>query len=86
MKLTQTEVAERLNVQRQAISRWENGKTMPLSAEWYQIGQIYGVSLDYLVYGVRTMPVSRHGVLGEVFREKGPPVGPKADLKASCLP
>lgn len=49
--LSQAEAAERLNVSRQAISRWETGTGMPTLDNLIQMGRLYQVSLDELVYG-----------------------------------
>lgn len=49
--LSQAEAAERLNVSRQAISRWETGTGMPTLDNLIQMGKLYQVSLDELVYG-----------------------------------
>lgn len=65
--LSQEAVAQDLSVLRQTVSAWECGSSSPSSAAWFKLGQMYGVSLDYLVYGVRTMPVSEYAVLGSVF-------------------
>lgn len=51
--LSQAEAAERLNVSRQAISRWETGAGMPTLDNLFQMGKLYQVSLDELIYGVR---------------------------------
>jgi transcriptional regulator with XRE-family HTH domain len=66
--LSQANVAQVLRCKRQTVSAWERGKAMPASREWYTLGPLYGVSLDYLVYGVRTIPVSRHAIMERVFR------------------
>lgn len=66
--LTQIQAATELGVDRRCVSSWENGKAMPMVDEWYKIGPLYGVSLDYLVYGVRTIPVSQSGIMGAIFR------------------
>ena len=49
--LSQAEAAERLNVSRQAISRWETGTGMPTLDNLIQMSKLYQVSLDELVYG-----------------------------------
>ena len=49
--LSQLEAAERLNVSRQAISRWETGVGTPSLDSLIQMSQLYGVSLNELVYG-----------------------------------
>ena len=47
--LTQLELAERLNVSRQAISRWEVGTAVPSTDNLKILGELYGVSVDYLL-------------------------------------
>lgn len=49
--LSQAEAAERLGVSRQAISRWETGAGIPALDNLMQLGTLYQVSLDALVYG-----------------------------------
>ena len=49
--LSQAEAAERLGVSRQAISRWETGAGIPTLDNLMQLGTLYQVSLDALVYG-----------------------------------
>jgi transcriptional regulator with XRE-family HTH domain len=41
--------AEKLNVSRQAISRWENGTALPDAQNLLQISKLFGVSADYLL-------------------------------------
>lgn len=69
--MSQEEAAAELNISRQAISRWETGQTLPQTGEWYYVGQLYGVSLDYLVYGIRTVPVNDYAVLSTVLGRPG---------------
>ena len=47
--LTQMELAEKLNVSRQAISRWEVGAAVPSTDNLKVLGDLYGVSVDYLL-------------------------------------
>ena len=54
MGLSQADAAERLNVSRQAISRWETGVGTPSLDSLIQMSQLYGVSLNELVYGAET--------------------------------
>lgn len=44
----QTEVAEKLHVQREVISYYENGKRTPNIEDLYIMAELFGVSLDYL--------------------------------------
>lgn len=47
--LTQMELAERLNVSRQAISRWEVGAAIPSADNLKFLGDIYEVPVDYFL-------------------------------------
>ena len=46
--LSQMELAERLGVSRQAVSRWESGDTTPTMDKLKTLARINGVSLDWL--------------------------------------
>lgn len=46
--LSQMELADRLGVSRQAVSRWESGDTTPTMDKLKTLAKIYGVSLDWL--------------------------------------
>lgn len=50
-KLTQSEVAEKLNVSFQAVSLWERGETMPEVEKLMEIADLYGVTIDWLLRG-----------------------------------
>lgn len=47
--LTQMDLAEQLNVSRQAISRWEVGAAVPGTDNLKVLGDLYGVTVDYLL-------------------------------------
>lgn len=47
--LTQSAVAEKLDVSRQAISRWESGVALPSTDNLKCLGALYGVPVDYLI-------------------------------------
>ena len=47
--LSQIELAEALNVSRQAVSRWETGAALPSVENLKCLRDLYNVSLDYLV-------------------------------------
>ena len=49
--LTQSELAERLNVSNKAVSKWENGGGYPEITMIPQISEIFGVSIDSLLKG-----------------------------------
>lgn len=47
--LSQEQLAEQLNVSRQAISKWESGTAVPESEKLITISNFFGVSVDYLL-------------------------------------
>ena len=47
--LTQADVAAKLNVSRQAVSRWESGQSKPSTERLLALGELYGVSIDQLL-------------------------------------
>ena len=47
--LTQADVAAKLNVSRQAVSRWESGQSKPSTERLLALGVLYGVSIDQLL-------------------------------------
>ena len=48
-RLTQEDIAEKLDVTRQAVAKWESGETMPDIEKSRQLAEIFEVSLDDLV-------------------------------------
>lgn len=47
--MTQMELAEKLDISRQAVSRWEQGTSEPSTENLVSIGKLFGVSVDDLV-------------------------------------
>lgn len=47
--LSQAEVAEKLDVSRQAVSRWESGEAKPSTDNFQALCKLYHVSMDYLL-------------------------------------
>lgn len=47
---SQEDLAEKLNVSRQAISRWENGTALPDAQNILQISTLFRVTTDYLLH------------------------------------
>lgn len=48
-KMTQLDLAEKLNYSDKAISKWERGESMPDVTVLKSIADLFGVSLDYLL-------------------------------------
>lgn len=49
--LTQEGLAEKLDVTRQAVSKWERSESSPDTDNLIALAELYGVSLDELLYG-----------------------------------
>lgn len=54
--LSQMKLAEMMNVSRQAISRWEVGTAVPSTDNLKFLGNLYGVSLEYLLHNDAPKP------------------------------
>lgn len=50
-KLTQAQLAEKLNITDRAISKWETGKSMPDSSIMLELCQILGITVNELLSG-----------------------------------
>lgn len=51
MGLTQQQVAEKLDVTRQAVTKWESGESLPSTQNLVTLCRLYGVTLEYLTGG-----------------------------------
>ena len=49
VKLTQAQIAEKLNISQQAYASWERGTKKPTQENLVKIAQVLNVSVDYLV-------------------------------------
>ena len=58
-KMTQEALAERLNVSRQAVTKWESGQSLPDIENLKQMADLFGVTMDSLVGTVTTKKESR---------------------------
>ena len=56
--ISQTELARRLNVSRQAVSKWEQGTSSPDTAKLIQLAEILETEVEYLATGIRPEPRS----------------------------
>ena len=50
-KLTQAQLAEKLNITDRAVSKWETGKCMPDSSIMLQLCEILGITVNELLSG-----------------------------------
>ena len=46
---SQDELAEKLNVSRQSVSKWESGKALPDSEKVLAMAKLFDVSTDFLL-------------------------------------
>ena len=65
--MTQEELAEKINVSRQSIAKWESGDTVPDLEKCKSLSDIFGVSLDDLAnyeaennMGMNVPPKGKH--------------------------
>ena len=68
---SQEELANRLNVSRQTISKWEIGESTPDMEKLVAISDLFNVSLDELVKGQEAEPAgaSEHIVKSELYSD-----------------
>ena len=56
--ISQAELAKRMNVSRQAVSKWEQGASSPDTERLIQLAEILGSEVEYLATGVHPEPGS----------------------------
>ena len=56
--ISQTQLAKRLNVSRQAVSKWEQGVSSPDTTKLIQLAEILGTEVEYLATGTHPEPGS----------------------------
>lgn len=86
--LTQEELAEKLDVSRQAVAKWESGETVPDLEKCRLLAEIFGVSLDDLAnyeaeenLGLNVPPKGKHLFGVVTVGEKGQIVIPASARK-----
>lgn len=73
--LTQADVAERLGISRQAVSRWEIGVAVPTVEKLKELSELYGVSLDYLMPSDSDIPDAGSQMINERTSNGEPTAG-----------
>lgn len=86
--MSQDDAAARVKVSRQAVGQWESGATAVSAVQLGLLGALYGVSADWLLFGLRTVPVDEgacsgctksHGIMMMVLgRHTGTQARPEA--------
>lgn len=69
---SQEQLAEKLGVSRQAVSKWESGQGSPDLNNIIKISEVYQVSIDYIVKGVSNQQISTDQVSIEQICDKPP--------------
>lgn len=67
--LSQEELASRLNVSRQTVSKWENGESSPDMEKLVAISDLFELSLDELVLGKEQIVSEKESGKTEVLKE-----------------
>ena len=65
--LSQGDLAEKLEVSRQSVSKWETGQATPDLDKIIKLADLFGVTTDYLLTGKPTLPSDRQ-VVDRVLR------------------
>lgn len=76
--MTQMELAEALDISRQAVSRWEQGVSEPSTENLIRIGKLFGVPVDALVNGDAQFPPEADTQVEETNPEATAPKGAEA--------
>ena len=80
---TQEDIAEKINVSRQAVAKWEKGETVPDISSCIALAKLYNVTLDNLVNysdegsGLMVPPKGKHFFGSVTVGERGQIVIPK---------
>lgn len=69
---SQEELAQRLNVSRQSVSKWESSASVPDLDKILKLGQLFDVSTDYLLKDTIDSPSAQ----AEPLPEEDPPAAP----------
>jgi transcriptional regulator with XRE-family HTH domain len=64
--ITQTQLASLLEVSRQAVSKWENGQSVPDSSRMIQLAELLKTDIEYLTTGRSVVPTRPPVVLETV--------------------
>lgn len=80
--MTQLELAEKLDISRQAVSRWEQGTAEPSTENLIRIGQLFGVPVDVLVNGDAQFPPEADAQVSGTKPEETSPGETKPEVAA----
>ena len=81
--LTQSQLAQKLNISDKTVSRWENGLGYPEITQFPVLSELFGVSVDYLMTGERKGITLAGNILADVVKSVDcyPKIGMLANIK-----
>lgn len=65
MGLSQEELANKIGVSRQAVSKWESGQSMPDLDKIIALSELFGVSTDYILKGTEDVSKDERSLTDE---------------------
>lgn len=68
-KMTQADLADALNISRQAVSRWETALAVPSTENLMELSRLYGVSIDTILDNDGKEEAVTEGVIREKTEE-----------------
>lgn len=66
--ITQTELAEKLNISNKTVSRWENGLGFPEITQFPLLAKVFGVTVDYLMTGDKKGVCIAGNILADIIK------------------
>ena len=79
--ITQEELAERLGVSRQAVSKWESDLTYPETDKLLALSRLYGCTVDYLLTGEAAPAAETSARPEETFLTESPNLWARMEKK-----
>ena len=71
-EMSQGDLAEKLDVSRQTISKWENNMSIPELDKIISLSNLFGVSVDYIVKGEGEIPPQISEIAYENIKDPEP--------------
>lgn len=68
-KLTQAQLAQKLNISDKTVSRWENGLGYPEITQLPSLAAVFGVTVDYIITGDRKGITIVGNILSDIVKE-----------------
>ena len=82
--LSQGDLAEKLEVSRQSVSKWETGQATPDLDKIIKLADLFGVTTDYLLRETEAVPPAEPQIV-YVERSNEKEVSEKKELSTACI-